>query len=107
MYVPNNPVYKGAIDAVRAAFRRVWQETDEITLTFTESDIRWFGHPVLTQEGITSDSLAWMFFKDGVRGVKLNEGFESDELIELFGILERIRRESPDEDDLLTLLWQG
>lgn len=107
LYVPNNPVYKGTIDAVRAAFRRVWQETDEITLTFTESDIRWFGHPVLTQEGRTSGSLAWMFFKDGVRGVKLNEGFEADELIRLFGILERTRRESPDEDDLLTLLWQA
>jgi HEAT repeat protein len=107
LYVPNNPVYKGAIDAVRAAFRRIWQVTDEVTLTVTESDIRWFGHPVLTQEGKTSDSLAWMFFKDGVRGVSLNEGFESDELIRLFGILERIRRDSPDEDDLLTLLWQA
>ena len=107
LYVPNNPVYKGAMDAVRAAFRRVWQETDEITLTFTESDVRWFGHPVLTQEDRTSDSLAWMFFKDGVRGVRLNEGFEADELIRLFGILERIRRESLDEDDLLTLLWQA
>lgn len=107
LYVPNNPVYKDGMEAVRAAFRRAWQETDEITLTFTESDVRWFGHPVLTQEGRTSDSLAWMFFKDGVRGVTLNEGFEADELIRLFGILERIRRESLDEDDLLTLLWQA
>ena len=30
LYLPNNPIYKAAIDAVRDAFVPVWEETDEL-----------------------------------------------------------------------------
>ena len=107
LYLPNNPVYKGAIDAARAAFAPIWQHTDEFALTFTESEIRWLGHPVLTEVSKSADSLPWTFFKDGVREVTLTKGFEGEELVRLFDILHRVRKASPEEDDLLTLLWQA
>ena len=107
LYLPNNPVYKGAIDAVRAAFAPIWRETDEFSLKFTDGDIQWLGHPVHVESSKSPDSLPWTFFKDGVREITLTQGFEADELVRLFEILQRVRKASPDEDDLLTLLWQA
>jgi len=105
LYLPNNPVYKGAIDAVRAAFAPIWKHTNELTLRFTETDIRWFGKPVLTESAKGADSLPWTFFKDGIREIQITPGFEAEELVKLFDILQRVRKASPDEDDLLTMLW--
>lgn len=107
LYLPNNPVYKGAIDTVRAGFPSIWSRTDELVLRISETDIRWLGRPVLVENTKSADSLPWTFFKDGVREVQLSPGFEQEELVRLFDILQRVRKASPDEDDLLTLLWQA
>jgi len=107
LYLPNNPVYKGAIDAVRAGFAPIWAQTDELTLTIAETEVKWLGRTVLTDTGKTQDSLPWTFFKDGIRGITFLTGFEQEELVRLFEILQRVRKASPDEDDLLTMLWQA
>jgi hypothetical protein len=107
LYLPNNPVYKGAVDAVRNAFAPIWELTDQLALTFTDTEVRWMGRPVLVEQSKTSDSLAWTFHKDGVREVQFTRGFEQDELVRLFDILQRVRKASPEEDDLLTMLWQA
>ena len=39
--------------------------------------------------------------------VRMLRGFETEELDKLLNILQRVRKASPDEDDLLTMLWQG
>jgi hypothetical protein len=105
LYLPNNPVYKGAIEAVRSAFAPIWQQTAELALKFSETEIRWFGRVILTETTKSSDSLPWTFFKDGIREVQFTPGFEQEELVKLFEILHRVRKASPDEDDLLTMLW--
>lgn len=107
LYLPNNPVYKSAHDALRAGFVPVWEATDELPLTFTESEVKWEDAVVLEEQARGSDSLPWLFFKDGVRELRLLPGFEHEELDKLLGILQRVRKASPDEDDLLTMLWQG
>ena len=107
LYLPNNPVYKAAIEAVRSAFAPIWQQTDEFALTFTETEVRWLGRPVLSESSKGPDSLSWTFYKDGVRELQFTKGFEQDELVRLFDILQRIRKASPEEDDLLTMLWEA
>jgi HEAT repeat protein len=107
LYLPNNPVYKAAHDALRAGFVPIWDETSEIVLSFTESEVKYGGETVLEEASRTSDSLPWLFYKDGVREIVLTRGFETEELDRLLGILQRVRKANPDEDDLLTLLWQG
>ena len=42
LYLPNNPIYRGAIDALRAGFRPIWQHTEEFSLTIGETDLRWY-----------------------------------------------------------------
>jgi hypothetical protein len=107
LYLPNNPVYKSAHDALRAGFAPLWEETDELLLTFTESEVKWEGATVLSEGSRGSESLPWLFYKDGIRELRLLRGFETEELDKLLGILQRVRKASPDEDDLLTLLWEG
>jgi hypothetical protein len=105
LYLPNNPVYQRAIEQVRVAFRTLWAETDEITLVITESELKWEGC-VVASETTKSESLAWLLYKDGLRELTLIRGFEGDELDRLLALLQRVKRAAPDEDDLLTLLWE-
>ncbi len=107
MYLPNNPVYRSAIDAARAAFAPVWAHTDDFSLTFSETEIRWFGVPVMAEATKSADSLPWTFFKDGIREVSFRRGFEQEELAKMFDILQRARNAPPEEDDLLTMLWEA
>ena len=107
LYLPNNPVYRGAIDALRAAFTPIWAQTDELALEITETEFRWCDRAVLTEHAKSSDSLPWLFFKDGLREIRLLPGFEGEESVQLLDILQRARKAAPDEDDLLTLLWES
>jgi hypothetical protein len=107
LYLPNNPVYKAAQEALRAGFLPIWEQTDELVLTFTENEVKYAGEVVLEERSKSSDSLPWTFYKDGVRELRFLRGFDDEELGRLLDILQRVRKASPDEDDLLTLLWQG
>ena len=107
LYLPNNPIYKSAIDTVRQGFAPIWQRTDELVLSFSESDVRWCGQVVLADESKSSDSLAWIFYKDGVRELKIIPGFEEQELIQLLDIIQKVRKANAEDDDLLTLLWES
>ena len=107
LYLPNNPIYKQALDNLRAGFLPIWEETDEVVLAFTESEVKYDGASVMEESTKSSDSLPWLFYKDGVRELTFARGFDTEELAKLLDILQRVRKASPDEDDLLTLLWQG
>ena len=107
LYLPNNPIYKQALDNLRAGFLPLWEVADEVVLAFTESEVRYAGEVVLEEGTKSSDSLPWLFYKDGVRELTFVRGFDSEELAKLLDILQRVRKASPDEDDLLTMLWQA
>ena len=108
LYLPNNPIYRRAIENLRAGFPPIWAEVDELTLTITESEIRWFDTPVAGEAGNkSSDNLAWLFYKDGVRELTFSKGFEDAEFIKFLGLIQRARKGSPDEDDLVTMLWEA
>jgi len=107
LYLPNNPVYKAAQENLRAGFVPIWEQTDELVLSFTENEVKYGGETVLEERSKSSDSLPWTFYKDGVRELRFLRGFDEEELGRLLDILQRVRKASPDEDDLLTLLWQG
>ena len=105
LYLQNNPMYQRAIELLRASFAPIWAKTDELSLIVTETELRWGGKPVLVEPTKSSDSIPWLCYKDGVRELKLKPGFETEELPKLLEILQRVRKASPEEDDLLTLLW--
>lgn len=107
LYLPNNPTYLQALERVQQAFQPLLERADEIALTVTETEFRYGTNVVLVEEGRSSDSLPWILFKDGIRELRFLRGFEQEELVRLIDLLLRARKASPDEDDLLTLLWEG
>jgi hypothetical protein len=110
LYLPNNPIYQGAINALRAGFAPIWAETDELCLTITENEIKFYDAAVseAPSGGVkSSDNLAWLFYKDGVRELKMAKGFEEEEVLKLLTIIQRARKGSADEDDLVTMLWEA
>src|ERR1700730_17057626 len=106
LYLPNNPMHARSLETVRDAFAKLWQHTDEIDLHVVETRLEWEGRVVLDEEGRTSDNIAWLLYKDGIRELKMLKGFEQDELGVFFNLLQRVRKATDDDDDLLTLMWE-
>ncbi|MEK6767535.1 MAG: hypothetical protein AABY85_00960, partial [Gemmatimonadota bacterium] len=106
LYLPNNPVYQRATENLRAAFQPIWEATDDLALDVAESDLRWEGNVVYSNSS-RSESIAWVFFKDGVRSFTLLPGVEQNEIVGFLDVVHKARNlQSEDSDDLLTLLWE-
>ena len=106
LYMHNNPTYIKAIELLAGGFNQVWAHTDEIAFTFTETEFRWHERAVLHEASKSADSLPWLFFKDGIREVKILRGFETEELTKLLDVIQRGRKATQEDDDLLTMLWE-
>jgi hypothetical protein len=106
LYLPNNPMRAKADESLRLAFEMLWRHTDRIVLEIGETEFRCFGQKVFEEPEKTSESIPWTFYKDGVRELEMRRGFERSDLQLLLDLLKRVRTASPDDDDLLTLLWE-
>jgi HEAT repeat protein len=106
LYLPNNPMHARSLQTVREAFATLWKHTDELELHVVETQLMWEGRVVLDEHERTADNVAWLFYKDGIRELKMLKGFEEEELGLLFDILQRVRKATDDDDDLLTLMWE-
>jgi hypothetical protein len=105
LYLPNNPVYQRAVDNIRAAFRQVWQATDDLHFDIGETELRWEDHAVYSQAQ-RNESIAWTLYKDGVRSLTFKPGVEDLEIVRFLAVLHQAKNLQADApDDLLTLLW--
>ena len=106
LYLPNNPIHRAAIEALRAGFTPIWAETSELVLTITETELQWFGITVLAGDK-SADNIAWLFFKDGIRELRLLAGIQDTEIVKVLELVQQARRASPDDDDLVARLWEA
>ena len=106
LYLPNNPMHARSLEAVREAFAGIWKHTDEIDLQIVETQLKWEGRVVLDEGERTSDNMAWLLYKDGIRELKMMKGFEEEELGTFFNLLQAVRKATDEDDDLLTLMWE-
>lgn len=107
LYLPNNPMHARALEAVRESLLALWTQTDLIEIQISETQFIWEGRPVLEESDRATDSLPWTFYKDGIRELHIAKGFENADLAVLLDILQRIRKASADDDDLLTMMWEA
>jgi hypothetical protein len=106
LYMHNNPTYLKALENVKKGFAPIWEQTDSITVTVTETSLAWSGVVVHSTAEKSGDSIPWLLFKDGLREFTWMTGFEDTELEKFMTILPRVRRATAQEDDLLTMLWE-
>jgi hypothetical protein len=106
LYMPNNPMHARSLEAVRDAFTAIWTKTDELVLQIVETQLSWEGRVVLDEGERTSDNIAWLLYKDGIRELTMLKGFEEAELGTFFNLMHQVRKATDEDDDLLTLLWE-
>ena len=106
LYDENNPVRKRFINSLREAFQQLWQEVEGLNLSVEEDRLLLVGEEVYRNTSHT-DSLAFLFYKDGVRDITFLPGIEGEELDDILGVLQRARMlKTAEADDLLTMLWE-
>ena len=103
----NNPSYVKSLEQARAVFAPLWEEADEVRRLVTDTTLEWCGATVLDEPTKASDSLPWTLFKDGLRELTLQKGFEDSELADFLAIIPKVRHGQSMQDDLLTLLWES
>jgi hypothetical protein len=105
IYLPNNPIYQRAIQNVRAAFKPIWANTEELVLKVVETEFVWEDQVVYRQIN-KAESLSWSLFKDGMRVLTIRKGAEEEEFPKLLTTINQARFLPQDAgDDLPTLLW--
>lgn len=102
LYQVNNPVYHGFLNTLREAFVALWRVTNVLDLAVEEHGFRWNEHLYSVGEG--RESLAFLFYKDGIRHITLLPTFE-EELEPFLDTVHSARQLDANGDDLVTLLW--
>lgn len=104
IYQSNSPVYRNFIAGLERAFKPLFAEGHELTLLLENEEVRWKKHVYPTGEG--RDSMAFLFYRDGVRSLTFRAGFESE--VELFlETVKKARQTDREGDDMVTLLWES
>ncbi len=106
LYDENNPVYKRFVGNLRESFQGLWGEVGRLPVQVEEDRITWLREEVYRSES-RADSLAFLFYKDGIREFTFLPGIEDVELEPLLSVLQRARNLRPESDDLLTILWEA
>src|SRR5687767_8299606 len=75
LYDENNPVYQRFVQSLRDALKLLWNDLDRLVVTIEEDRFALMGEEVYKAEN-RSDSLAFLFFKDGIREISLLPGIE-------------------------------
>lgn len=104
LYEGHSPALDRFVETLRERFATLWERLPYLILQVEESALIWEGTAAYTGE--ERDNLAFSLYKDGVRELTFQPGFEGDDLTAFLELLARIHRLRADEEDLLTLLWE-
>jgi HEAT repeat protein len=104
MYQANNPVFQRFQKALREEIAGLWDKAEALELTVHEEGFV-YGDRTFTM-GQDRTSLAFSFYKDGIRYLKFLPGFE-DEVGEFLPAIRRARARDDDANDMVSVLWEG
>jgi hypothetical protein len=104
-YPPDNPTLKGFRDQLLRKFQFFLNKHNSFTLQIGEYDFS-FGGKVLYENRDVKASLAFLFYKDGLRELRFMKGLEEWEVEGLLNIIKRSDNINQLEDDLVTLIWE-
>ncbi len=106
IYADNSPVVGSFGEAFRQALRNFLRAEKQLSLSVDQYQIKWHGETVYDNRE-KKDSLAFLFYKDGVGEITLNEAVTPDELEQFVDLVKsEICSPSPGLD-IVSRLWQA
>jgi hypothetical protein len=105
LYEANHPILSKFLERVRKDFNQYFDEFDSFSLQIGEHRLYCRGNVVYENEDV-KESLAFLFFKDGIRELQFLKGLEFREIMDFLNIVRKSDFLNRMEDDLVTLLWE-
>jgi hypothetical protein len=105
LYEANHPSLSKFIERLRKDFDQYFDEFDSFTLQVAEHRLYYQGKVVYENQD-TKESLAFVFFKDGIRELQFSRGLEFKEIVDFLNVVRKSDFLNRLEDDLVTLLWE-
>jgi hypothetical protein len=105
LYEADHPILSKFLERVRKDFDQYFDEFDSFSLQIGEHRLYYRGNVVYENEDV-KESLAFVFFKDGIRELQFSKGLEFKEIMDFLHIVRKSDFLNRMEDDLVTLLWE-
>jgi hypothetical protein len=105
LYESNHPILSKFLDRLRKDFDQYFDELDSFSLQIGEHRLYYRGKVVYESQDV-KESLAFLFFKDGIRELRFFKGLEFKEIVDFLNIVRKADVVNRLEDDLVTLLWE-
>jgi HEAT repeat protein len=105
LYEANHPILHKFMERLKKDFDNYFEEFDSFPLLVGEHRLFYRGKVVYENQNI-KESLAFFFYKDGIREIKFIRGLEFREVVDFLHIVRKSESVNRLEDDLVTLLWE-
>jgi hypothetical protein len=105
LYEANHPILSKFLERLRKDFDHYFGEFDSFSLQIGEHRLYYRGNIVYESQDV-KESLAFLFFKDGIREIQFSKGLEFKEMIDFLNVVRKGDLLNRMEDDLVTLLWE-
>ena len=105
LYDAHHPLLSKFQDRLKHDFENYFSEFDSFSLQVGEHQLFYAGKVIYENEDV-KESLAFVFYKDGVREIRFFKGIEFREIIDFLQIVRKSDSVNRFEDDLVTLLWE-
>jgi len=105
LYEANHPILSKFLERLRKDFDQYFGEFDSFSLQVGEHRLFYRGNVVYENKDV-KESLAFVFFKDGIREIQFSKGLEFKEMIDFLNVVRKGDLLNRMEDDLVTLLWE-
>ena len=105
LYDSSHPILLKFMERLTKDFARYFEELPSFSLQIEEHRLFYHGKVVYESDDV-KESLAFVFFKDGIRELRFHRGLETEELLDFLNVVRRSDAVNRLEDDLVTLLWE-
>jgi hypothetical protein len=105
LYEAKHPMLSKYMDRLQKDFDRYFDEFDSFILQIGEHKLFYRGKVVYESQDVKG-SLAFLFFKDGIREIQFFKGLEFREVVDFLDIVRKSDFINRSEDDLVTLIWE-
>lgn len=105
LYEANHPILTKFLERLKKDFDDYFAELDSFSLQVRERQLLYRGKIVYENDDVR-ESLAFVFFKDGVREIRFYRGLEFKEMTDFLNVVRKSDLVNRSEDDLVTLLWE-